>query len=437
MKILQKAQLFIPKQAYSDTQWKVSKYCIVQKYQDYYGIYNSLVESFVTLTSDEYKNILNPTKLNYLIENWFIVPKYFDSEYNLAKIVREKNTKKVVNKYEKVRSFIILPTSMCNARCWYCFENGQHRKHMSGQTAMDVADFMIKKAQGEEINLRWFGGEPLYNESAIDIIINRLKEKGVSYKSSMISNGLLFSKDKLQKYINDWKLQKVQITLDGVGEDYNNTKMYSKSIENPFEIVTGNIDWLSENGIKIGIRMNYSLDSTKQLEDIIQYYEERWLNNKNVSLYVGPVYQVRSNPETSKQCYELSENLDQKYKKYILYIGETSTKLGIKNSHCMLDSGTNIVINPDGKLGGCEHYIDSNFFGTIYDETYDEEVLKKYLERVEEFPVCKDCKLFPMCHNVKMCSNNFCDEWVRTMHEQSIKRVVRNKLVKFVKKLQS
>lgn len=429
-----KPNLFIEQQNYEpNIKWRLSKYCIIQKHKEYRSIYNSLTGSLILLTEEEYNDILYPKNTNVFVKYYYIVPENLD-ETNLAREVRRKTTLTKPSTYERANNFVILPTSACNAHCWYCFQNGQKRSHMSEQTAKDVVDFIVRKATSTIVNIKWFGGEPMFNENIIDIIVMGLLNKGITVKSTMISNGLLFDKNKIVKYKNVWGLSRVQITLDGVGENYNKIKQYGSNVDNAFDRVIENINTLSSNDIKVHIRINYSLDNESDVDDVMDYYDKNWKGKKNISCYIAAVYQERSSSETSKQMLELADKFNKKYPNNFGYILETAPNLALRNKHCMADGGRTILINPNGKLGGCEHYIDSHFFGSIYeDDNYDRDMIRSYMERVDEFDVCHDCPKFPSCHMIKVCSDNFCDQYSKEFHIKGTMKTIRKQVYKFMK----
>lgn len=80
----------------------------------------------------------------------------------------------------------------------------------------------------------------------------------------------------------------------------------------------------------------------------------------------------------------------------------------IRILHCMVDNGKCINIHPDGTLGVCEHYIDSDNWGYINEE--GEEVVTNW-EYVHEwrdyliFDRCKDCKIYPTCVRTRKCED--------------------------------
>ena len=187
---------------------------------------NTLSHQMIEIDKEEY-NVLchnnNSPLTERLVNAYFLVP-YEHNDFEL-KNQYFSLLPLFVNK-KGLTSFVIMPTMDCNARCFYCFEHGMRRYPMTDKTAQDVADFIIKKSLSQKIKILWFGGEPLYNQSAIDIITNKLISENREFKSTMITNGYLFDMEIVERAKNNWNLKNVQITLDGTEEVYNRCKNY-------------------------------------------------------------------------------------------------------------------------------------------------------------------------------------------------------------------
>ena len=168
-------------------------------------VYNFMTGELLFLTIEEYKSLhssidINNEVMQQLIKKWFVVPQDHNDPL-LSRQIKQFLSQLVYNNTDApMRIFTILPTTDCNARCFYCFELGRSRKDMSEKTAEDVADYIIRVSKGvETIRLRWFGGEPLYNSKAIDIICKKLKDAGVNFYSNFVSNGYLFNEENVKK----------------------------------------------------------------------------------------------------------------------------------------------------------------------------------------------------------------------------------------------
>lgn len=361
-------------------------------------LYNTATGGIVHLQGEE--DII--ASLPQLIEMYFYVPNDFDEfswvdEQRRARKEKEDNDK-------IIDGYTIFTTLDCNARCFYCYEKGQARISMSEKTADDVADYIIKNAElGKEQDIRWFGGEPLYNEKVIDIICKRLSAQNIPFQSRMISNGLLFDGTNILKAKNSWNLKKVQITLDGTETVYQKAKSYKNATGGEFQRVLDNIDALLSAKISVVIRLNQDLYNTDDLLCLVNLLSKRFGGKKGFSVYNSLLFTEEGEAqETSLQRYEsflklqdsIYANNLQKYNKI---------RMAIRTRHCMADNDDSIVISPTGKIGKCEHYPNEFLIGSIYNDDFDTEMMKKWKETYEASEKCHTCPLYPQCIRIKMC----------------------------------
>lgn len=353
---------------------------------------------------------LNNTTVKALISKWFLVPEAND-DLNLVKQL--ENAVCLTNKIystNKYNTFTILPTTDCNARCFYCFEQGTKKKHMSKDTAYGVAKFIINNKTDGKIYLRWFGGEPLYNSEAIDIICEQLCNSNIDFESHIITNGYLFDNEMIDKSLSLWKLKKVQITLDGTEEKYNRIKNYIYCDENAYLKVIDNIENLLSKNVFLKLRLNMDRHNEDDLYVLVNELLQRF--EKYSNLIIAPrllidesCARIKSKNEIEREelvtkLSELESFIEAKGKRKI------STKM-YKNStgHCMADSDLAILITPDGKLGKCESIVDGNFIGDIYHKELDFKMLNWYKEIKTLSDDCDSCNFRPCCVYPKCCIN--------------------------------
>lgn len=111
----------------------------------------------------------------------FLVPSDKDecAYYNeISALMRAFNRKK------GIKSYTILPTFRCNARCIYCYEEGVTQTTMTPETVEQVIRFIVSTHAGKKAKITWFGGEPLLGEGIIDRICEGLREAGFRSSSS-------------------------------------------------------------------------------------------------------------------------------------------------------------------------------------------------------------------------------------------------------------
>ena len=357
-----------------------------------------------------------PTELPELISHWFLVPEDHD-DYKLSQQLKHVARLMEAPK-PHITGYTIMTTSDCNARCFYCYELGQARRPMTEETAQQVADYIIKHCGGEEVNIGWFGGEPLYNKPVINLIVNRLKEAGVNYSSTivnysstMISNGYLLDAETVKVAHDLWNLNRVQITIDGTEQTYNRVKAYIYRGVNAYERVMENIGHLLAADIHVSIRMNIDMHNADDLERLAEELNERFKGNKHLHAYLHLLFEDNAkrvgacDDDKRKMLMEKMRLIEDKLAGWGLFKYHNFEPL-IKTGNCMADNDGSVVIQPDGYITKCEHYTDSHHVGHINQDGFDAEKIAYFKEKgtmVGEF--CRQCVKYPDCQFLLSCPN--------------------------------
>ena len=391
----------VGKQKYVECQtYRLMTYVIQCPVEDGVLLYHTLTCLLVLLTSDEAANL---TSQQELIDHWFLVPEGYD-DCKLCEQIR-KMASLFLPPAKGFTGYTILTTTGCNARCFYCYEKGTKPVTMTAETAVKVSHFIIKHRGEEKVRLRWFGGEPLVNVKVIDLICANLKEHDVPFLSTMISNGFLFDADMVHRAKELWQLKRVQITLDGTEQTYNQVKAFVYKNVNAFERVLRNIELLTAEGINVSIRLNVDHHNIGEMAQLVTLLHHRFGTNEHLSVYSHELFGERL-PEDNAMLYEQRMQLEQQIVAYG-YGRNRKLQKDIKLNHCMADNDLSVVISPAGHLGKCEHYIDSEFFGHVDSEERDEAILRKFKERYAEIEACATCPYYPQCHRLTMCPDEF------------------------------
>lgn len=414
---------------------------------------NTMTSEIVLITNDEYNDFKsgklresNEMLYRFFVVHWFAIPETYD-EYTMWSIVRQKRTPNVYIS-DKLNTFTIFTTTDCNARCYYCYQiQDTTRMTMSEQTASDVADFIIDHCdRNNTIWLRWFGGEPLFNAKAIDIICSKIKESGLKYNSSITSNGYLFDEETVKKAVDLWRLCTAQITLDGTEEVYNKTKSFIyKDGVNPFHRVLDAIELLDNNRITVNIRINLSKDNIDDAHNLVDVVHDRFPNHHKIAIYTAPIFEDEG-PCTHTWTEEEREYVFSKkfeLEDYIIEKGlrgrsETIRQKKLSNVHCMADTPGSITIMPHGKLGKCEHDIENEsdgYYGSIYDDNpinHNYRAAQMYRIPAPEYTACKTCPRFPRCIRREKCqSAALCHDQLQESKTREDKFLIYNTYLKF------
>ena len=306
---------------------------------------------------------------------------------------------------------------------------------MSEQTASDVADYIIRSSKGNKVRIRWFGGEPLCNTEAIDIICSKLKANGTEFTCNFTTNGYLFNDENVKKALENWNTTDVQVTLDGTEKVYNRVKNFIYTGVNAFAIVTDNIERLLKAGIKVKVRMNMDQHNEKDLYTLSDWLLERFGKYDSFFAYVHLLFEDTGKLQMERTDFERHEMI-QKFFDFEDYLRDRQPNFPIRTvrglvqyRQCMADDPTSTSIMPDGHLGKCEHFSDTDFWGSIYSDEIDQNVIKDF-QRIRYLgEQCDKCPMHPMCIHLMRCTQTIpdrCDAVDRRLHFRNIDRIMKD-----------
>lgn len=206
--------------------YKKSQFNYESNTQNGYVIYNTLYNSLTRLSEEEYQiysfsyaDDKNEQVVNQLLLQGLWVTAEVDEleQYNLYT--------DYANKYISNRPHLtITPTMECNARCFYCYEDGVRCGKMQKEQCQDIIKFVKTLDCSNGIDLTWFGGEPLMNQEWMDIFSESMEDAGIEYSAFIITNGSKIDDSTIEKMVSKWKIKDVQITLDGSFDEYASKK---------------------------------------------------------------------------------------------------------------------------------------------------------------------------------------------------------------------
>lgn len=380
-------------------------------------MFNGLTRSIVFLNNIELDSICDIKTYEFLYRAYFLVEDSFD-EYEAVKQIREKLQTPVDDMYlSKINRYTILTTLACNARCSYCYEMGIKAKHsMTPNTALRIAEYIVNNADvNKPLSLNWFGGEPLVNTKVIDLITNYLTSRNYGFTSEFTSNGYLFDEKLIKKAKNNWHMTSIQITLDGTEETYNNIKNYVNPKGSPYIKVLENIQMLLNNGILVSIRLNVGEENGENLLELIDELNLIFGARSGLQIYCRALFddnEVKSE-EQNARIYKYIKAIEDKLASYEFTTGNYCNET-IMLSQCMADDGYSILIDPIGRIGTCEHYLDKDFFGHINKSERDMQILKDWHNYMPDLDICKNCPIYADCLRPTKCLElRHCDNVIK------------------------
>ena len=301
----------------------------------------------------------------------------------------------------------------CNLRCKYCFAStgdfGKGRKLMPFEVGKAAIDFLLEKSVGREnLEVDFFGGEPLMNFDVVKQIVEYARSKEEEYhknfRFTITTNGMLLDDDTID-YINK-EMYNVVLSIDGRKEVNDRMRVrvdgsgcYDRILPKFKKLVDGRGD--KEYYVR-GTYTKYNLDFS---EDVMHLYEAGF-----DEISVEPVI------ESPEEAYAITEeDLDQIYAEYdklVDRIGAIRRKNGkhINFFHFMIDldqgpcvikrlrgcgSGNEYVsITPDGDIYPCHQFVghDEYKMGNIEEGTFNNDIKKEFAGcHVYSKPACQEC----------------------------------------------
>ena len=303
----------------------------------------------------------------------------------------------------------ICPTMGCNFDCPYCFED-HGRGKMSPEVQDDVvalAERMLDAAGASDIDVSWFGGEPLLAPDVIESLSRRLmalvEARGGKYSASIITNGYLLTQENVDM-LERCKVGSAQVTIDGLGAMHDATR-YLRGGGPTFERIVGNLRD-SKIPFRVLVRHNVhgeNLAEVDALESFVKALAEE--SGNDLGYYPAPVTG--------------SEVADKRGKQVDLLCGSDASELGVKEEagrfhagrghYCGAHTIWSVGVDDRGNLQKCWEAVDKPeiSFGTAHDwdpadpftTASHPDNLTKFLNTAVPVPdgECRECVWLPMC----------------------------------------
>ena len=311
-----------------------------------------------------------------------------------------------------VKAMCLLISQDCNLRCEYCFAEtgdfGMGRSLMSLETGKKAIDFLLEKSGNREnLELDFFGGEPLMNFDVVKEIVKyareRKKEYGKNFRFTVTTNGLLLTDDKID-FINK-EMSNVVLSIDGrkcvndrMRHRVDGTGCYDTIVEKFRETVDARGD--KEYYVR-GTYTKYNLDFS---EDVFHLYEQGF-----DQISVEPVVAPETAPYalTEKELPAIFAEYD-KLAERLLENDKNGKHFNFFHFMLDLDQGPcaikrlrgcgcgneYVAISPNGDIYPCHQFvgIDEWKMGNLNEETFDYKI-KDYFASAHIYTKeeCKKC----------------------------------------------
>jgi len=396
-----------------DESYRLMKYVLRVDHEEEVLLHNVVTGQLVVLDQEEV-DALNKLPHGYtpvmeqLVTEHYLVPEDYDEHQQTVKLRTIMRKFDSVHRSKAITLYTILPTTACNARCYYCFEQGTTPITMSKQTANEVVSFITNHCEGRMVNLTWFGGEPTVAANRITQISEGLRNNNVDFQSNMITNGYLFDEDMVVQAKETWHVRYVQICVDGSEDNYNRVKAYVGVNDNPYQRILRNIELLLREGIGVSLRMNFDIDNYQDFSKVLQDCQERFGYNRLLEVYAYPIIGEYKNAEGIVR--HGSDDWISKTRAFLNDIARERKMYRppdqlpcLQINGCEADNNASITINANGFLVRCcEMFEEDQIVGSVREGFTNLDLYNSW-KVIGDYRKCSDCTFFPSCVKMNNC----------------------------------
>ncbi len=311
-----------------------------------------------------------------------------------------------------VKSLCLNVSHDCNLRCEYCFASqggfGGSRSLMPFEVGAAAIDFLLKNS-GNRKNLEvdFFGGEPLMNFDVVKKIVQYSREKETKYGKrisfTITTNAVLLTPE-INDFINE-NMDNIVLSLDGRREVNDRVRYRTDKSGTYHSILPAIKELAASRGQKDyyvrGTFTGYNLDFA---DDVLHLAD---LGLKQIS--VEPVV------ASEDKGYALRENhIDKVYKEYerlaVEYIDRHKSNKGFNFFHFELDLNNGpctakrvkgcgagceyLAVTPDGEIYPCHQFVGNMDFylGNVMEPGINHEIRCKFIDcNIFTKEKCRDC----------------------------------------------
>ena len=293
----------------------------------------------------------------------------------------------------------INPTLAGNFAFPYYFEGTNPSTFMSNEVEDAIVRFVEKHEQARNLNITWFGGEPLLAFDRIVSLTRKLQAIGLNYWAGMITNGYLLTRDKLEQFDN-LKIRSVQVTIDG-NESMHNSRRFLRSGGDTYDRIVANVESAVEFApqTRILVRVNVDGTNSNQFFEVFDAFERKKL--PNVTVY--PAFVSNPTGKGGSDCMYDCDAMAAFLRDAYLTRGYYSQMLFPENitRGCMARNPNSVVIGPEGELYKCWNDVGdaTRSYGNINGDINNESVLLDYLVKADYLnnAECNRCIFFTRC----------------------------------------
>jgi len=305
-----------------------------------YAIIQNILEQPIT------SEIENPASVRLLVDGGFLIPSDVDE---VASILQRGQLECA---HHKTLDLTISPSYECNFRCTYCYVDFVPGR-MTFSDEQSVARFVERSLPAhKQLNLTWFGGEPLLCLPSVKRMNLQIAELcaryDIQFYSFLTSNGYLLTKKNITSLL-DIGIRYFHVTIDGPAADHDRLRVRAGGAPTYTRILKNIKVLLADfSATHLTLRMNVAEENVGHLGELLGEIPADY--RARVQVNIAPIEGCAAQPSPS-----LYKQINQVYRQaiemgYIYYDLPISTK---KYTYCNADKHNNFQIGPGAQVYKC------------------------------------------------------------------------------------
>ncbi|HEX6745972.1 MAG TPA: radical SAM protein [Longimicrobium sp.] len=311
---------------------------------------------------------------------------------------------------------ILLTSEDCNFRCVYCYE-----KFARGTMTPEVRQGLMALTRNRaptlrELQVSWFGGEPLYGWEAVEelapVFHDVSRQHGIHYRQHMTTNGYLLTEERATRLLG-WGLRDWQITIDGLPEDHD-CKRVGRDGSGTYSTILDNLRSLRDRRgeeFKVKVRVNFDHRNFPRLGAFLEALSEDFAGDPRFVLRFRAVGKWGGSNDDNLDTCGLGED-----RRVAQMLQKKADEVGLTQEggiHQMATLGSGVcyaarpysfIVGAHGDLMKCTVALyeeASNVVGKVLPdgtlELKDDHMLRWVNPAYETDQLCQHCHVLPVC----------------------------------------
>lgn len=349
--------------------------------------------------------------VEYLADRGYLVPKGIDEYRKFQGLFGQQHYR------NDILELILMPSEDCNFRCTYCYEDFA-RGTMTPETRESLKALARKRiGKLNRLYVSYFGGEPLYGWEAIEdlapFFCELAEEHDVPFGSHMTTNGYLLTPDIADKLFS-WKIRVFQITLDGLAEHHDHSRM-ARDGSPTFDRIFSNLQALSrrDEHFNVTLRVNFDQNNGSSLHKLVDLLSENFEGDDRFRVSFHGVGQWGGENDAelevcgADEAARLKHDLTEQARRQGLHFGSLRDTVKMGSPVCYAARPYNFLIGATGKIMKCTILLDKDERNVVGQLTPDGEMeldhgyMGLWTEPAfEQDGQCRKCVMLPNCQGI-------------------------------------